>query len=73
MEKSTEPIQPRTQLNFPKIYKPKPSVTSPEVINCADPGTIDQTPPKESAKESDSCNQATDEPEDVFAIPREGK
>lgn len=73
MEKSTEPIQPRALLNFPTIYKPKPSVTSPEVINGADSELNNQTPPKESAKECDSCNQATDGPEDVFTIPREGK
>ncbi|XP_031425438.1 synaptotagmin-13 isoform X2 [Clupea harengus] len=71
VEKSTEPIQPRTLLNFPNIFKPKPSVTSPEVINCADPGKTNATPPKETAKESDSCNQATGGPEEVFAIPRE--
>uniref|UniRef100_A0A8C7UCR9 C2 domain-containing protein n=1 Tax=Oncorhynchus mykiss TaxID=8022 RepID=A0A8C7UCR9_ONCMY len=36
VEKSTEPIQPRTLLKFPKIYKPKPSVTSSEVISYPD-------------------------------------
>uniref|UniRef100_A0A673XWI2 Synaptotagmin XIII n=1 Tax=Salmo trutta TaxID=8032 RepID=A0A673XWI2_SALTR len=36
VEKSTEPIQPRTLLKFPKIYKPKPSVTSSEVIRYPD-------------------------------------
>ncbi|XP_062405645.1 synaptotagmin-13 isoform X3 [Sardina pilchardus] len=71
VEKSTEPIQPKALLNFPKIYKPTPSVTSPEVLNCADLGQTKQTPPKETAKESDACNQATDGPEEVFAIPRE--
>ncbi|XP_041917150.1 synaptotagmin-13 isoform X2 [Alosa sapidissima] len=71
VEKSTEPIQPKALLNFPKTYKPTPSVTSPEVLNCADLGKTKQMTPKETAKESDSCNQATDGPEEDFAIPRE--
>ncbi|KAJ1182602.1 hypothetical protein NDU88_007789 [Pleurodeles waltl] len=36
IEKTTEPIQPKTLLKFPNIYSPKLAMTLPELINCAD-------------------------------------
>uniref|UniRef100_A0A4W4FVW6 C2 domain-containing protein n=1 Tax=Electrophorus electricus TaxID=8005 RepID=A0A4W4FVW6_ELEEL len=45
VQKSTEPIQPQTSLKFPKIYKPKPCATSPEVISYnSKPSVISPTP-----------------------------
>ncbi|XP_066510487.1 synaptotagmin-13-like [Hoplias malabaricus] len=67
VQKSTEPIQPQTLLKFPIIYKPKPFVTSPEVINYNEHEGISEKPPAES----DLCNQETEGDEEVFALPRQ--
>lgn len=64
VEKSTEPIQPKARQSF---YKPKPSVTSPEVINSGDQGNPDDTHP---VKEAEACGHAAGGEE---ALPREGK
>ncbi|XP_052008199.1 synaptotagmin-13-like [Xyrauchen texanus] len=64
VQKLTEPIQPQASLKFPKIYRPKSSVTSQEVINYKDHGPANDT----SAAELDTCNQATG-CEDVFSLP----
>lgn len=68
MQKSTEPIQPQALLKFPKVYKPKPSVTSPEVISYSE-STV--TSEKALAK-ADSCNHGTEE-DKVTTVPRQGK
>ncbi|XP_038825657.1 synaptotagmin-13-like [Salvelinus namaycush] len=72
VEKSTEPIQPRTLLKFPKIYKPKPSVTSSEVISYPDhPSEKGGEPsPEGPSTEPDAGNQATDS-SDTFTILRQ--
>ncbi|KAJ6667188.1 hypothetical protein lerEdw1_017166 [Lerista edwardsae] len=36
IEKTAEPVQPRTILKFPHIYGPKPVVTSSEIVNYPD-------------------------------------
>lgn len=36
VEKTAEPVQPRTILKFPHIYGPKPVVTSSEIVNYTD-------------------------------------
>ncbi|KAL4642125.1 synaptotagmin-13-like [Arapaima gigas] len=76
VEKSTEPIQPETQLKFPKTYKPKPSVTSPEVISLpsyalptTDEPSLDEPP---AAAEPVRGILATAESEKIFVIPRQG-
>ncbi|KTG41687.1 hypothetical protein cypCar_00027795 [Cyprinus carpio] len=66
VQKSTEPIQPQASLKFPKIYCPKPCVTSQEVINYKEHGAASDM----SAAELDTCNQATDH-EEVFSLPRQ--
>ncbi|XP_063043812.1 synaptotagmin-13 [Engraulis encrasicolus] len=62
VEKSTEPIQPKARQSF---YKPKPSVTSPEVINSGDQGNPDDTHP---VKEAEACGHAAGGEE---TLPRE--
>ncbi|XP_051573807.1 synaptotagmin-13-like [Myxocyprinus asiaticus] len=64
VQKLTEPIQPQASLKFPKIYRPKSSVTSQKVINYKDHGPANDT----SAAKLDTCNQATG-CEDVFSLP----
>uniref|UniRef100_A0A8C2ADV6 Synaptotagmin XIII n=1 Tax=Cyprinus carpio TaxID=7962 RepID=A0A8C2ADV6_CYPCA len=66
VQKCTEPIQPQASFKFPKIYRPKPSVTSQEVVNYKEHGAANDT----SAAELDTCNQAT-EREEVFSLPRQ--
>ncbi|XP_010880326.2 synaptotagmin-13 [Esox lucius] len=72
VEKSTEPIQPRTLLKFPKIYRPKSSVTSPEVINYPNhaSGKGGWLSTEGPLVEPDASNQATDG-SDTFMILRE--
>ncbi|XP_042186766.1 synaptotagmin-13 isoform X2 [Oncorhynchus tshawytscha] len=72
VEKSTEPIQPRTLLKFPKIYKPKPSVTSSEVISYPDHASEKggEPSPEGPSTEPDAGNQATDS-SDTFTILRQ--
>ncbi|XP_006642764.1 synaptotagmin-13 [Lepisosteus oculatus] len=72
VKKSTEPIQPRTLLKFPKIYKPKPVVTSSEVINYPD-YTLETTAEStsENTAEPGRGNLATEGSEEVFIIPRQ--
>ncbi|XP_029622902.1 synaptotagmin-13 [Salmo trutta] len=72
VEKSTEPIQPRTLLKFPKIYKPKPSVTSSEVIRYPDHASEKggEPSPEGPSTEPDAGNQATDS-SDTFTILRQ--
>ncbi|XP_035591451.1 synaptotagmin-13-like [Oncorhynchus keta] len=72
VEKSTEPIQPRTLLKFPKIYKPKPSVTSSEVISYPDHASEKggEPSPERPSTEPDAGNQATDS-SDTFTILRQ--
>ncbi|KAJ8344197.1 hypothetical protein SKAU_G00315260 [Synaphobranchus kaupii] len=74
IKKSTEPIQPQTLLEFHKIYTPKPSVTSPEVIN--QPENILDVTSEPTAKgnpttKPDHGNLATERPEEVFVIQRQ--
>ncbi|XP_056089800.1 synaptotagmin-13 isoform X3 [Rhinichthys klamathensis goyatoka] len=63
LQKCTEPIQPQASLKFPKIYRPKPSVTSQEVIHYKEHGAANDM----SAAELDTCNQATER--EVFSLP----
>ncbi|KAM9423327.1 synaptotagmin-13-like [Salvelinus alpinus] len=72
VEKSTEPIQPRTLLKFPKIYKPKPSVTSSEVISYPDHASEKggEPSPEGPSTEPNAGNQATDS-SDTFTILRQ--
>lgn len=69
VQKSTEPIQPQTLIKFPKIYKPKPSVTSPEVMNYSENAVTSE---KVLAK-PDSCDQGVEEDKEVTALTRQGK
>ncbi len=57
---------PQASLKFPQIYRPKPSVTSQEVVNYKEHGAADDA----SAAEPDTCNQATEREE---ASPSRGK
>ncbi|XP_065145556.1 synaptotagmin-13 isoform X1 [Paramisgurnus dabryanus] len=67
VQKLTEPIQPQASLKFPKIYWPKPSVRSQEVINQKDHGSsVSDT----FAAELNTCNQATG-CDEVFSLPRQ--
>ncbi|XP_030622640.1 synaptotagmin-13 [Chanos chanos] len=71
--KSTESIQPRSLLKFPIFYKPKPCVTSSEVVNYTEHNTeaVDAPATEKPNAEHDSCNQATEGSQDVFVIPRQ--
>ncbi|KAK6472519.1 synaptotagmin-13 [Huso huso] len=73
VKKSTEPIQPRTLLKFPRIYTPKPLVTSPELINSTGYTleTTDESSVENTAVPDDSC-LATDDSDEVFIFPRQG-
>ncbi|KAL4604807.1 synaptotagmin-13-like isoform X1 [Arapaima gigas] len=75
VKKFTEPIQPRPLLKFPKIYRPKPSVTSPEVIGYPEYSvkTTDKASAETSATavEPDFGNLATDGSEEVFIVPKQ--
>lgn len=68
MQKSTEPIQPQALLKFPKIYKPKPSATSPEVISYSENAVTSE----KVLIKADSCDQGIEE-DKVTAHPRQGK
>lgn len=68
MQKSTEPIQPQALLKFPKIYKPKPSVTSPKVMSYSENAVASE----KALVKPDSCNQGIEE-DQVAALPRQGK
>ncbi|XP_039546425.1 synaptotagmin-13 isoform X3 [Pimephales promelas] len=63
VQKCTEPIQPQASLKFPKIYRPKSSVTSQEVIHYKEHGSANDM----SAAELDTCNQATER--EAFSLP----
>lgn len=69
VQKSTEPIQPQTLLKFPKIYKPKPSVTSPEVMNYSENAVTSE---KVLAK-PDSCDHGMEKDKEVTALTQQGK
>ncbi|KAG5839892.1 hypothetical protein ANANG_G00209940 [Anguilla anguilla] len=71
IEKSTESIQPRTLLEFPKIYAPTPSVTSPEVVNPPESvpdATGEPTAKGDPAAKPERGNLATEGPKEVFAV-----
>ncbi|KAF4094437.1 hypothetical protein AMELA_G00014950 [Ameiurus melas] len=67
VQKSTEPIQPQALLKFPKIYKPKPSVTSPGVMNYGENAVTSE---KALAK-PDSSDQGMEKDKEVTAHPRQ--
>ncbi|XP_048829067.1 synaptotagmin-13 [Brienomyrus brachyistius] len=74
VKKSTESIQPRTLLRSPKLYKPKPSVTSPEVITY--PSYTMETKERPLAETPasawpESGNLATEGSEEVFLMPKQ--
>ncbi|KPP74740.1 synaptotagmin-13-like [Scleropages formosus] len=76
VKKFTEPIQPRPLLKFPTIYRPKPSITTPEVIGYPNytPKTTDKASaetPATAASEPDFGNLATDGSEEVFIMPKQ--
>uniref|UniRef100_A0A8D0DLH7 Synaptotagmin 13 n=1 Tax=Salvator merianae TaxID=96440 RepID=A0A8D0DLH7_SALMN len=73
VEKTAEPVQPRTVLRFPYLYGPKPAVTSSEIVNYAD-YTL-----KSSEKRSTGKAAALDEKrmnirvnEELFIPPQNG-
>lgn len=68
VQKSTEPIQPQALLKFPKVYKPNPSVTSPEVMSYSENTVASE----KSLAKPDSCDQGIEE-DQVTALPRQGK
>ncbi|XP_026988786.2 synaptotagmin-13 [Tachysurus fulvidraco] len=67
VQKSTEPIQPQTLLKFPKIYKPKPSVTSPEVKNYSENAVTSE----KVLTKPDSCDHRLEEDKEVTALTRQ--
>ncbi|KAK3509901.1 hypothetical protein QTP70_019374 [Hemibagrus guttatus] len=67
VQKSTEPIQPQTLLKFPKIYKPKPAVTSPEVMNYSENAVTS----KKILAKPDSCGHGMGEDKEVTALTRQ--
>ncbi|XP_067849739.1 synaptotagmin-13 [Heptranchias perlo] len=71
VKKTTEPVQPRTRLTSPKIYGPKPMVTSPEFINYTDYtlGMMDE-PLSGDREEADVASLMTDASEDLFVISK---
>uniref|UniRef100_A0A4W4FVD4 C2 domain-containing protein n=1 Tax=Electrophorus electricus TaxID=8005 RepID=A0A4W4FVD4_ELEEL len=66
VQKSTEPIQPQTSLKFPKIYKPKPCATSPEIINYGECAVTSERP----AAEPGCCNPGA-EGDEAFTSSRQ--
>ncbi|XP_067902923.1 synaptotagmin-13 isoform X2 [Heterodontus francisci] len=71
VKKTMEPVQPRTRLTSPKIYGPKPMVTSPEFINFTDYklGMTDE-PLSAERKEADVSSLMMDSFEELFVISR---
>ncbi|TSQ58057.1 Synaptotagmin-13 [Bagarius yarrelli] len=69
VQKSTEPIQPQTLLKFPKIYKPKPSVMSPEAMNNSKNGVMSE----KALSKSDSCAHGIEENKEITDLPQQVK
>ncbi|XP_043938502.1 synaptotagmin-13 [Protopterus annectens] len=74
VKKSAEPIQPRALFSFPKIYGPKPAVTSPEIINYADYalGTTDKMAANTSSSIMNNSTTQKAESEEIFIISKQG-
>ncbi|XP_044292891.1 synaptotagmin-13 isoform X1 [Varanus komodoensis] len=73
VEKTAEPVQPRTILKFPHIYGPKPVVTSSEIVNCADytlKTTKEQRKGKPGALDEKRVNIQVNE--ELFLPPQNG-
>ncbi|KAI5618571.1 synaptotagmin-13 precursor [Silurus asotus] len=64
VQKSTEPIQPQALLKFPKIYRPKPSVTSSEVMNYSEDA-------EKALAKTDSRDQGTEKEKEVTDLQRQ--
>ncbi|XP_049635654.1 synaptotagmin-13 [Suncus etruscus] len=74
VKKSTEPVQPRTLLQFPDVYGPRPAVTAPEVINYADYALRTTEEPAAPTSPPAPCDsrlkrQVTEE---LFILPQNG-
>lgn len=75
VKKSTEPVQPRTLLQFPDVYGPRPAVTAPEVINYADYALRTTEEPAAPTSPPAPCDsrlkrQVTEE---LFILPQNGR
>ncbi|XP_062974893.1 synaptotagmin-13 [Elgaria multicarinata webbii] len=73
VEKTAEPVQPRTILKFPHIYGPKPVVTSSEIVNYAD-YTLKSTkePRKGKLGALDEKRMNIQVNEELFLLPQNG-
>lgn len=74
IEKTAEPVQPRTILKFPHIYGPKPVVTSSEVVNYPD-YTLNTTeqPAKNKPATLDEKRMNIRVNEELFTHPQTGR
>ncbi|XP_008103751.1 synaptotagmin-13 [Anolis carolinensis] len=73
LEKTAEPVQPRTILKFPHIYGPKPVVTSSEIANYGDYTSKTTKEPSKGKSESlDEKRVNIQVNEELFAISQNG-
>ncbi|XP_020654150.3 synaptotagmin-13 [Pogona vitticeps] len=73
VEKTAEPVQPRTILKFPHIYGPKPAVTASEIVNNSD-YTLKTTeePHKGKPAALDEKRMNIQVNEELFIVPQNG-
>lgn len=74
IEKTAEPVQPRTILKFPHIYGPKPVVTSSEIVNYPDYTlkTAEELPKGKPAT-LDEKRMNIQVNEELFILPQTGR
>lgn len=73
VEKTAEPVQPRTILGFPHIYGPKPVVTTSEIVNYVDYNlkTVEE-PSKGKPEALDKKRMTIQVNEELFLLPQNG-
>ncbi|ETE68505.1 Synaptotagmin-13, partial [Ophiophagus hannah] len=73
VEKTAEPVQPRTILGFPHIYGPKPVVTTSEIVNYVDYNlkTVEE-PSNRKPEALDKKRMTIQVNEELFLLPQNG-
>ncbi|XP_063149361.1 synaptotagmin-13 [Candoia aspera] len=73
VEKTAEPVQPRTILSFPHIYGPKPVVTTSEIVNYVDYNLKSvEEPSKGKSAALDKKRMTIQVNEELFLLPQNG-
>ncbi|KAL7992303.1 hypothetical protein Chor_016559 [Crotalus horridus] len=71
VEKTAEPVQPRTILGFPHIYGPKPVVTTSEIVNYVDYNSKTVEEPSKGKPEAlDKKRMTIQVNEELFLLPQ---